>query len=310
MDGKSKYLFGPVPSRRLGRSLGVDIVPLKTCTQNCIYCQLGIDAETTTERKPYVPIDAVIAELTERIETGLDADYITLSGSGEPTLNSQIGELIRQIKKITSIPVAVITNGTLLNDPAVRKDIIDADIVLPSLDADNEETFRKINCPHSDISLQSLTEGLCKFRRQYSGQIWLEVFLCEGVNTSDDQIARMKEIINRIKPDKIQLNNAVRPVVSSKDVRVNTKKLLKITHKLGENVEIIADFSRIIGPKDDECNSDSVFNMLKRRPCSIDDICAGLNISHSRAKEYIKTLLNKGLVREKNLSGLSFFETK
>lgn len=308
MDGKSKYLFGPVPSRRLGRSLGVDIVPLKTCTQNCIYCQLGIDADTTKERKPYVQIDSVITELAKRIEEGLDADYITLSGSGEPTLNSQIGDLIRQIKKISTIPVAVITNGTLLDDPAVRKDLTDADLVLPSLDAGDEETFRKINCPHTGITLHSLIEGLCKFRKEYSGKIWLEVFFCEGVNTSSDQIDRIADIIKRVNPDKIQLNTAVRPAVSPQIVRVNPEKLLKIAQKLGENVEIIADFSRIIGPKDDECNSNSVLDMLRRRPCSINDICAGLNISHSTAKGYIKTLLDKGLVREKKLSGLLFFE--
>ena len=310
MDGKSKYLFGPVPSRRLGRSLGVDIVPLKTCSQNCIYCQLGIDAETTTERKPYIEIDAVIAELSGRIKTGLDADYITLSGSGEPTLNSQIGELIRQIKNISTIPIAVITNGTLLNDPAVRKDLIDADVVLPSLDAGDEETFRKINCPHIEVTLSSLVEGLCKFRNEYDGQIWLEVFLCEGVNTSDDQIGRIREIIERVKPDKVQLNTAVRPVVHAHAVRLDQVHLVDIAAKLSENVEIIADFSRIIGPKDDVYSSDSVFYMLRRRPCSIDDICAGLNISHSTAKRYIKTLLDKGLVREKNLSGVSFFEPK
>lgn len=310
MDGKSQYLFGPVPSRRLGRSLGVDIVPFKTCSQNCIYCQLGVDAETTKERKPYVEIDAVIAELAGRIETGLGADYITLSGSGEPTLNSQIGELIRQIKKISTIPVAVITNGTLLNDPAVRKDLIDADVVLPSLDAGDEETFRKINCPHIEVTLGSLVAGLCKFRNEYKGQIWLEVFLCEGVNTSSDQIARIAEIIERVKPDKIQLNTAVRPVVHPHAVRLNQDHLVDIAAKLGENVEIIADFSRIIGPKDDECNSDSVLSMLRRRPCSIDDICKGLSISHSTARGYIKTLLDKGVVREKKLSGILFFESK
>jgi len=310
MDGKSQYLFGPVPSRRLGRSLGVDIVPLKTCSQNCIYCQLGIDAETTTERKAYVAIDAVLAEIAGRIKTGLDADYITLSGSGEPTLNSQIGELIRQIKKISTIPVAVITNGTLLNDPAVREDLMDADVVLPSLDAGDEETFRSINCPHIEVSLGSLVEGLCKFRKEYTGQIWLEVFLCEGVNTSSDQIGRIAKIVERVNPDKIQLNTAVRPVVHRHAVRLNQDHLVDIATKFNENVEIIADFSRIIGPKDDECNSDSVFDLLRRRPCSIDDVCTGLNISLSTAKGYINTLLDKGLVREKKLSGVSFFEPK
>jgi len=135
MSDKAKYLFGPVPSRRLGLSLGVDIVPLKTCTQNCLYCQLGIDGIVTLGRKPFVPIDDVVAELQAKIESPLAADYITISGSGEPTLNSQMGLLIDKVRQITDIPVAVITNGTLLGVPAVRADCSKADVVLPSLDA-------------------------------------------------------------------------------------------------------------------------------------------------------------------------------
>lgn len=307
MDGKSKYLFGPVPSRRLGCSLGVDIVPLKTCTQNCIYCQLGIDGVTTTDRSPYVDIDSVISELTDRIEAGLDADYITLSGSGEPTLNSQIGGLIRQIKSISCIPVAVITNGTLLNLPQVRHDLMDADVVLPSLDAGDEETFLKINCPHVNITLASLVAGLCAFREEYGGNIWLEVFFCEGVNTSDEQVDRMRAIIERISPDKVQVNTAVRPVVSDAAVRLERDRLIEIAAKLGKSVEVIADFSSFIGPKDEECNSDVILDMLRRRPCGIGDICVGLNISYGVASKYLQELLGKGLIKENKQSGESFF---
>lgn len=308
MDGKSEYIFGPVPSRRLGRSLGVDIVPLKTCTQNCIYCQLGINGVTTTDRLPYVQIDPVIAELTARIEAGLDADYITLSGSGEPTLNSRIGDIIRKIKSISTIPVAVITNGTLLNIPEVRRDLMDADLVLPSLDAGDEETFLKINCAHVNITLASLVEGLCAFRAEYKGDIWLEVFFCEGVNTSDEQVDRMRAIIERISPDKVQVNTAVRPVVSDAAVRLEPGRLAEVAAKLGKNVEIIADFSSFIGPKDEECNSDMILDMLRRRPCSIHDVCECLNISHSLARRYLQELLSKGFIEETRQSGISFFE--
>ena len=141
---KYRYLFGPVPSRRLGRSLGVDIIPLKTCSQNCIYCQLGKDAPQTLQRKEYIPIESVLAELKIKIAEGLEADFITISGSGEPTLHSQLGELIDGIRKLTDIPVAVITNSTLLSDRGVRRDCCKADVVLPSLDAGDPETFQKV----------------------------------------------------------------------------------------------------------------------------------------------------------------------
>ena len=172
-----------MPSRRLGRSLGVDIVPRKVCTLDCVYCQVGRSTEITVERKEYVAIEPVISELKSRIAKGLQADFITISGSGEPTLNSRLGDLIGEIKKITNIPIAVLTNGTLFFDASVRADCAKADVVLPSLDAGDEATFQKINRPHKDISIEKLISGLCQFRREYKGQIWLEVFFIEGINT-------------------------------------------------------------------------------------------------------------------------------
>ena len=165
---KYKYIFGPVPSRRLGRSLGVDIVGLKTCTQNCVYCQLGVNGVTTTERKAYVDVAIVAGEIKDKLAGGVQADFITISGSGEPTLNSDIGLLIDQIKEMTDIPVAVITNGTLLNDPQVRADISRADAVMSSLDAGDEDGFRAMNAPHDSVTFKSLVEGLVAFRlRQF-----------------------------------------------------------------------------------------------------------------------------------------------
>ena len=169
MPGKYKYLFGPVPSRRLGLSLGVDIVPLKTCSQNCIYCQLGMNGSQTTKRSEYVPVHAVLEELRQRLTEGLNADYITLSGSGEPTLHSKITSIIKGIKELTDIPVALITNGTLFTNPRVRAACLNADVVLPSLDAGDEQTFTKINRPHTDIKFVDFVDGLCKFRKSIGG---------------------------------------------------------------------------------------------------------------------------------------------
>lgn len=236
---KGRHIFGPVASRRLGRSLGVDIVPLKVCTQNCIYCQLGIDGEQTLERKEYVAAEVVLAELKEWVEAGIEADFVTFSGSGEPTLNSAMGEIIDGIRAITDIPVAVITNGTLFSDPAVRADCAKADLVVPSLDAGDAETFGKINFPHKDIDFDVFVEGLRAFRREYSGRMWLEVFLSEGVNASDEQVDKIGAIIERIGPDKVQLNTAVRPTVKESALRVDRRRLEEIAERLGGNVEVV-----------------------------------------------------------------------
>ena len=164
---KYQFLFGPVPSRRLGQSLGLDIVPMKTCTQNCLYCQLGKDAPLTLDRKAYVPTEAVLDELRRWLDEGHRADYITLSGSGEPTLHSELGTLLDAIKTLTDTPTAVITNGTLLYQPDVRRDCAKADVVLPSLDAGDEAAFLRLNNPHPDLKFQTFIDGLCQFRNEY-----------------------------------------------------------------------------------------------------------------------------------------------
>jgi len=310
MAKKTKYLFGPVASRRLGLSLGVDIIPLKTCTQNCVYCQLGITGALTLERKPYVPVEAVLSELRESIAAGLRADYITLSGSGEPTLNSQINEIIEGIKLITAIPVALITNGTLLTDPAVRADCANADVVLPSLDAGDQATFAKINCPHKDINFSAFVEGLCKFRAEFTGQIWLEVFFCDRINTGDEQIEKIRVLIERIRPDKVQLNTAVRPVADKSVVRVEPGRLLSIARRLGPNAQIIADFSGIGGADNVAANTENILEMLRRRPCSLDDICNGLSIHRNEALKYLAHLEATGLIISQPAADRVFFKAK
>jgi wyosine [tRNA(Phe)-imidazoG37] synthetase (radical SAM superfamily) len=203
---RKQYIFGPVPSRRLGRSLGVDIVPFKLCPLDCVYCQLGRTTDKVSARKDYAPIDEVMSELKQRLDEGTKADFITISGSGEPTLHSRLGELINRIKAATKIPVAVLTNGVLFDDPLVRADCSRADVVLPSLDAADRQTFERVNRPCAGISIENVISGLCLFRNQFKGRIWLEVFIVEGVNTDPQQIAALRAAIERIKPDKVQLN--------------------------------------------------------------------------------------------------------
>jgi len=319
---KRKYLYGPVPSRRLGLSCGIDIVPLKVCTLDCIYCQLGTTAQTSIERKEYIPIEPVLAELKEALSEGLEADYITLAGSGEPTLNSRLGELIDGIKKLTDIPVAILTNGTLLYRKDVRADCSKADVVMPSLDAGDEKTFQRINRPNGIISIEKLISGLCTFRKEFSGQIWLEIFIVEGINTDTEQIVDIKKAVELINPDKIHLNTAVRPTADRSIAKLSNEKLQNIADQLGPKCEVVADFTSTHSFKlnssisEDTLGSqsftnskaESLLSMLKRRPCSLNDICAGLGISQNEARKHISDFQHMGVIQSDEIDGIVFFK--
>jgi wyosine [tRNA(Phe)-imidazoG37] synthetase (radical SAM superfamily) len=322
LTDKKSYLYGPVPSRRLGLSCGIDIVPFKVCTLGCVYCQLGKTARTTTERKEYIPIEPVLAELKKALSEGLQADYITIAGSGEPTLNSRLGELIDGIKKLTNIPVAILTNGTLLYRQDVRTDCSKADVVMPSLDAGDEQTFQKINRPNGVISIEKLISGLCDFRKEFTGRIWLEVFFVEGINTADEQIAKIKDAIELTDPDKVHLNTAVRPTADLNITRVSAEKLRQIADRLGPKAEVVAEFSPAFSGILNESKIEDVpghhsvmnrktqalLSMLKRRPCSLNDICSGLGINHNEAIKSISNLQNRGIIQTEEKDGTVFFK--
>jgi wyosine [tRNA(Phe)-imidazoG37] synthetase (radical SAM superfamily) len=320
---KRKYLYGPVPSRRLGLSCGIDIVPFKICTLDCIYCQLGKTALTTTERKEYIPIEPVLSELKEALAEGLQADYITIAGSGEPTLNSRLGELIDGIKKLTNIPVAVLTNGTLLYREDVRADCSRADVVMPSLDAGDEQTFQRINRPNSVISIEKLISGLCALRKEFAGHIWLEVFFVDGINTGAEQIAKIKEAIEFINPDKIHLNTAVRPTADPNIKRLSAEKLQVIADRLGPKCEVVVEFSSAHDSMLHERKSkdtsepysamnrkaEALLSMLKRRPCSLNDICSCMGLNRNEAIKYISYLQDRNLIQSEEKDGTVFLKT-
>jgi wyosine [tRNA(Phe)-imidazoG37] synthetase (radical SAM superfamily) len=309
MAGEKKYFYGPVPSRRLGLSYGVDIVPFKVCTLDCIYCQLGKSTELTIERKNYGPIEPILAELQQIVTEGQKSDFITIAGSGEPTLNSQLGKLIEGIKNITDIPVAILTNGTLFYKEDVRIDCLKADVVLPSLDAGDAKTFGKLNRPHRDINIENLIFGLNAFRDEFVGQIWLEVFFVEGFNTEFDQISKIRNGIEHIRPDKVHLNTAVRPTAEPNLNRLDIEKLQVIAAQLGPNCEIIADFPILHHDADlHEKTANDVLSILKRRPCSLDDISSGLSICHNEAMKYITILQDRGLIISEQKDGVLFFK--
>lgn len=200
-----RYVFGPVPSRRLGYSLGVDIIPPKYCTYDCIYCQIGKTTDKDIRRKSFYDPGLVADEVAGTVAS-TRVDVITFSGSGEPTLNSDLGTMIRKVKEKVDTPVAVITNGSLLHEKDVRADLAEADVVLPSLDAVTEEVFRKVNRPQSFLDIGKIIEGLKEFRAGYAKPIWLEIMLIKNINDDPDELRRMVEIVSSLGVDRIQLN--------------------------------------------------------------------------------------------------------
>lgn len=211
--GLPQYVFGPVPSRRLGCSLGVDTVPLKTCNWNCVYCQLGRTRPFTTRRGPLSSTDVVLGEVKEALDGlgGRSLDWITFVGSGEPLLDIAVGDQVKCIKQMTDVPVAILTNGSLLQLPEVRSEILAADAVLPSLDAGSPALYRRINRPHPSLGFHEFIEGLVAFRKEFAGKLWVEVMLVGGVNDRPEALADLARILDRIHPDAIHLNTPVRP---------------------------------------------------------------------------------------------------
>jgi len=302
-----KYTYGPVPSRRLGLSLGVDIVPHKTCTLSCVYCQIGNTPETTLERRHYVPVEEVLDEIRSLFERGVQTDWVTFSGSGEPTLHAGIGDLIRGVRDITDVPVCVITNGTLLWDPQVRRDILAADAVMPSLDSARPETFAKICRPHQDLDVERIIEGLRLFRKEFGGKLWLEIVFVAGVNDSPGELEALKRAADAIDPDSVQLNTVVRPPAESSARPVSMSRLEEIRDFFGEKAEIIAAF-RSAPQKKPRPGLDGVRDYLRRRPGSLDDIVTSLGITGRQAEDYLRTLADAGEAVEREHFGKRFWE--
>jgi len=303
-----KHTYGPVPSRRLGRSLGVDLVPPKTCNFNCIYCQLGPTPQTTMERADYVPVDEVVEEVREQLAAGAAPDYVTLGGSGDPTLHLSFGEIARRIKEFSEVPVALLTNGGLFFVPEVRAACAPLDLVLPSLDAGDEKTFRRVNRAHPSITLEKLVSGLADLQREFHGQTWLEVFIVEGVNSSDEQVAAIGRQIERIQPDRVQLNTAVRPP-AEQDVRAPTADRLEaIRDMLGPEVEIIAPYAPTAETPGARARKEEVLALLQRRPCTLADVANGLAIHRNEAIKYVQSLLNEGAIQVRQRRYETFYE--
>jgi wyosine [tRNA(Phe)-imidazoG37] synthetase (radical SAM superfamily) len=294
-----KHLFGPVPSRRLGISLGVDLVPHKVCSLNCIYCECGSTTKLTLDRDEYVPFDEVLEELEEYSANNPDPDFITFSGAGEPTLHSRIGEILQVIKELKpSIKVALITNGTLFSDPALRKELMDIDVVLPSLDAATDEAFRKINRPRKELTVEQYVNGLIEFKKEFKGEFWLEVLILPGYNDDPENIMALKKAIHSIGPDRIQLNTLDRPGVIDGLRPATREELEAIAGQWDlENVEIVVPVLEREESKAFRTDVEAaILETISRRPCTIDDIKQILGIHVNEINKYLGTLEESGQI--------------
>lgn len=304
-----RFLYGPVPSRRLGRSLGVDIVNYKYCTYDCIYCQLGRTIEKTVIRTPFISPHEVLEEIKRFLrDEKIPIDYVSLSGSGEPTLHSGIKEIIEGIKKITELPVAVITNGSLLYLEKVRQDLLSADLILPSMDAVSIEIFKKINRPAPGLSIDEIINGLIGFRKIYKGKIWLEILFCKGVNDNEAEVLKMTEAIEKINPDRIHLNTVVRPPTVKWVKALTQKEMEEIQKIFGPKASIISEFDR--HPSEIPANEteSEILRILKRRPLSLGDISKLIGIAEPTLEKMIEPMVCGGKIKKKNFGASTYYE--
>lgn len=305
----SRYIYGPVPSRRLGRSLGIDLVPLKTCTYGCVYCQLGKTTCKTVQRQEWAPLAEVLEELEIRLASRCKPDWITISGSGEPTLHSGIGSLIRAVKAITDIPVAVLTNGSLLWLPEVREALSAADLVIPSLDAGDEFLFGHVNRPHGEITFKKVLDGLYEFRKCFTGQYWLEVFLLGGITGLPAQVHDIAKITGRLAPHRIHLNTVVRPAAEAFAFPVPRDLMERFAAAFGSNTEVICSRRNLPRRGHKGVASEEILALLSRRPCTLEEISAGIDLDRAETSRCVEQLSNLGLLKTEHQGRRLYFRT-
>jgi wyosine [tRNA(Phe)-imidazoG37] synthetase (radical SAM superfamily) len=304
-EDKYRFVYGPVPSRRLGRSLGIDLVPYKTCTYDCVYCQLGRTTKKTVERGCYAPMEQILAELECRLSAGDDPDYISLAGSGEPTLNCDIGPLIEVIKRRTDIPVAVLTNGSLLWNRDVQDEIMAADLVLPSLDAGDEAGFAAVNRPHCEISFELMAHGLADFVQRFPSEIWLEVFLL----SDGPETAAIAAAAERIGADRVQLNTVTRPPADSSAAPLSADEMDAAARLFGGTVEIIGTSAESYpdSPVRHTGEDSDIVSLIRRRPCTAVDVAQGLSMNMNEVVKRLDSLVSSRTLRISDVSGMKYY---
>ncbi|MDF1573580.1 MAG: radical SAM protein [Bacteroidales bacterium] len=308
-----KHLFGPVPSRRLGMSLGIDLIPHKICSLNCVYCECGATTTLTDERKEYVPVEEVYRELTDFFLHNPDPDYLTFSGAGEPTLHKHIGEVIAFVRELRpGIPVSVLTNGTLLGDAEVRKELMQADLVLPSLDAATDLALRRINRPPRSLQAADYINGLVQFSQEFKGEIWLEILILPGYNDGEQNLEALKEAILKIKPHRVQLNTLDRPGTVVGLLPAPMAQLKEIAGFFGmEQVEIIAPPEERSQVKSYRTDVESVIlETIARRPCTLSDLEQILGLHINEINKYLGVLEEAGKVESLKQERGTFYQLR
>ncbi len=305
---ETTHVFGPVSSRRLGSSLGIDIVPLKTCTFDCIYCEVGPTNVRTTEVRPYIKAGEILDELKKRFaDRDLKLDYVTVTGSGEPTLNGDLGEIVRGIRSLTSTPIALLTNGSLFFRKDVRDAVRDVDIIIPSLDCADEESFLAVNRPHPSLDLAEIIRGLETLGREFKGRIWLEVLLTRGLNDGRTHLEKVKRAVEAIGPEKIQINTVVRPPAYSSALPLSPDELEAVRTYFGERAEVIASFSRHHMQTPIIRVEQHIMELLSRRPCPLEEICRSTGLDDGRITVIIDKLVNESRIHCELHEGKRFY---
>lgn len=309
---KMKYIFGPVSSRRLGHSLGIDPFTAKTCNYNCIYCEVGSSPPVPCRRLEYTPTREIIKEISALVAAdfqGRDVDVCTISGSGEPTLHSELGRLIKYIKENVGRPVVVLTNGSLFYRSDVRDDLAAADIVIPSLDSARADSFRRINRPAPGLNLEEMIEGLARFQESFAGELWLETLLVKGINDSEEDIAAFRAAAERIAPDRIQLNSVARPPSESYALPLDVEDLEALARLLPGKVDIIGAEKKGKARGRNEADKDEILRLLQRRPCTAEDICDALHLTSSDVEKELTNLEMEGQLKTSRHGGRTYFSS-
>ncbi|WP_236610382.1 radical SAM protein [Methanosphaerula palustris] len=294
-----KHIFGPVLSRRLGLSLGIDLIPFKTCSYNCVYCECGSSPDLTIIRQEFFPVEQVISEVRDVLASRPHLDSITFAGSGEPTLSRSLGQVITFIKReYPEYTLSVLTNGSLMTDQGVRDELTPADRVIPTLTTASQETFERIHHPHSSLSIEAIITGMVQFRKMYAGALWLEVFVIPGLNTSAAELAGLKWAIERIDPDRVQLNTLDRPPAEDWVQAASDAELERVSAVLGRSgVEIVGrDHPGCRAEKTKTNVSDLIQATLYRRPSTLEDLVRTTSLSTGELADILGVLEEKGTI--------------
>jgi wyosine [tRNA(Phe)-imidazoG37] synthetase (radical SAM superfamily) len=305
---KHSHVFGPIPSRRLGRSLGVDLIPPKTCSFDCLYCQVGRTTCKSIDPISYVTPEVLVAQVRAKLQEAFP-DAVTLAGSGEPTLHVHLGKIIYEIRRLSPVRVALLTNGSLFWNEEVVRGALEAHIIMPTLTTAFQATFEKIHRPHPCLTLEMVVKGLTRLREVYQGEYALEVMLLAGMNDSDEELDALKPLVRRLSPDKIQLNTVVRPPADLTAMALDRKRLEEIKDFLGDAAEIVAE----LPPRQTEVVVEDwetrFLEAVRRRPLRIEDVSRVWGLPRESIRSVVQTLATKGLIKAKVHSGEVYYSS-